>query len=301
MSNNFDFDSTFPTCSPMAVPLACLPSITSGTPPVSGTGPGQTLHLDANWHSILQQMQLTIFAVKSQLAALEEGHSVTAAQTAPQHNIPLAIPLAWDLPPMDSKTPHYKCNLELSSSLVVHVIGHQRWGLKQAHDLFSAWGMAFTTGEALIVFGNHIAMQHVYTLWKQCSGKTVLALAQPAPSQDPTLSTPQYSTQQPQPPFSTLSTAIASSITVMFTAATPSTQSRPTPWAAGSPMATGTLITIMPTSLAPGFPMDTSSLMTLSTPVLDLSALIISYTLRLYSQGTLAPHSTNTAQHSHPQ
>ncbi|KAG5337094.1 hypothetical protein C0989_010808 [Termitomyces sp. Mn162] len=66
--------------------LSCLPSIASGTPQVPGTGPAQTPHLDANWHLILQQMQLNLLAIESQLAAMEEEYSVAAAWIAPQHS-----------------------------------------------------------------------------------------------------------------------------------------------------------------------------------------------------------------------
>ncbi|KAG5350736.1 hypothetical protein C0989_009455, partial [Termitomyces sp. Mn162] len=77
-------------------------------------------------------------------------------------------------------------------------------------------------GEALVVFRKCIAKWHVHALQKQCSGIAAPAVAPLAPSQDPTSSTPKYSTQQPQPPsLPTPSTAIAPSVIVMYAAATP--------------------------------------------------------------------------------
>ncbi|KAG6892824.1 hypothetical protein C0993_002781 [Termitomyces sp. T159_Od127] len=202
-----------------------------------------TPHWTADWVSTMQQMQLTLAALERRLAALETGHMVAAAQTADKHsnapvahrsarpgrpkpsessqtpiappscnprrapcstsNTPLAIPLAWDLPPMNGKTPRYECALELPNSLVVHVVGHQRRGLKQAHDLSGSWLAAFLVGpagsegrrfvtiqgtdqqigEALVVLGKRIAKKCVCAPQKQRSGN-----AAPAPSREPALS-----------------------------------------------------------------------------------------------------------------
>ncbi|KAG5349467.1 hypothetical protein C0989_003617 [Termitomyces sp. Mn162] len=62
--------------------------------------------------------------------------ATTPTSCIPQHvvcpisNAPLAIPLAWDLSPINGCTPCFKCTLELPNSLVVHVVGHQGQGLK---------------------------------------------------------------------------------------------------------------------------------------------------------------------------
>ncbi|KAG5334189.1 hypothetical protein C0989_004134 [Termitomyces sp. Mn162] len=211
----------------------------------------------------------------------------------------------------------------ITNSLVAHIVGHQGQGLEQAHNLSGAWLAAFTVGlagddgcwfvtirstdqqigEALVVFGKHIAKWHVHILQKQHSGNAVPAVAPPAPSQDPTSSTPLPSTQQPQPPsLPTLSTTVAPSVIVTHAAATPSTQGMPTPQAVDSPMATRTLTSVMPTPLAPGSPMDTSLPMSLSTVAPDMSTPIISYAFvhYSYSQSTPALCGTPMAHYSCP-
>ncbi|KNZ80788.1 hypothetical protein J132_04293 [Termitomyces sp. J132] len=94
----------------------------------------------------------------------------------PTSNALLAIPLAQDLPPTDGHTPCIECVLELPNSLVVHVVGHQGQGLKQAldisgtclvaftvslaggdHQFVSIWGSDQQIGEALVVIGKWIA------------------------------------------------------------------------------------------------------------------------------------------------
>ena len=112
-------------------------------------------------------------------------------------NAPLAIPQAQDLSPIDGKTPHYKCMLELPNSLVAHILGHQGQGLKQAYDISSSWlatflvglaensGCQFVTirstnqqiGEALMVFEKCITKQYVHVPQKQHSGNAALALS----------------------------------------------------------------------------------------------------------------------------
>ncbi|KAG5348688.1 hypothetical protein C0989_008922, partial [Termitomyces sp. Mn162] len=101
----------------------------------------------------------------------------------PTSNAPLAISLAWDLPPMDGHTPHFECVLELPDSLVVHVVGHQGQGLKQALNISGTCLAAFTVssakgdcqfisiqgsnrqiGEALVIIGKQIAKKQVHIL-----------------------------------------------------------------------------------------------------------------------------------------
>ena len=91
---------------------------------------------------------------------------------------------------MDGRTPRFKCALKLPDSLVMHVVGHQGRGLKQALDISGACLSAFSTGlrdgnchyitiqgtdqqigEALVVFGKHIAKQCVHVPYKQCATK----------------------------------------------------------------------------------------------------------------------------------
>ncbi|KAG6883384.1 hypothetical protein C0993_006469 [Termitomyces sp. T159_Od127] len=130
-------------------------------------------------------------------------------------NTLLTVPLAWDLPPTNGKTPCYKCALELPNSLVAHVVGHQGHGLKQAHDLSSSQlaaflvgpaggeGRCFVTiwstnqqiGEALVVLGKRIAKKHMHAPQKQQSGN-----AAPAPSREPASSTLKPSIQFAPPP-----------------------------------------------------------------------------------------------------
>ncbi|KAG6883260.1 hypothetical protein C0995_012550, partial [Termitomyces sp. Mi166 len=112
-------------------------------------------------------------------------------------NAPLAIPLAQKLPLTNGQARHYECALKIPSSLVSHVIGHQGWGLKQAHDLSSSWlatfaigpigneGRQFVTirgtnqqiGEALVVIGKHIAKCQVRTPQKQKTGNAAPEVA----------------------------------------------------------------------------------------------------------------------------
>ncbi|KAG5348630.1 hypothetical protein C0989_009360 [Termitomyces sp. Mn162] len=68
--------------------------------------------------------------------------------TCATSNAPLAIPFAWDLPPMDGHTPCFKYVVELPDSLVAHVVGHQGQGLKQALDISGACLAAFTVSSA---------------------------------------------------------------------------------------------------------------------------------------------------------
>ncbi|KAG6858635.1 hypothetical protein C0995_015093, partial [Termitomyces sp. Mi166 len=139
---------------------------------------------------------------------------------------PLAIPLAQDLPPTNGQAHHYECALEIPDSLVLHVIGHQGRGLKQAHDLSGSQLAAFEVGpagnegrrfvtirgtdqqigEALVVIGKRIAKQHVHAPQKQKTGNSVPKVAALAPSpsnSDSALSTPQHPPQQARPPRST--------------------------------------------------------------------------------------------------
>ena len=103
---------------------------------------------------------------------------------------------------MDGKTSGYKCALELPNSLVAHIVSHQGWGLKQAHDISSSQLAAFLVGpagnsghqfvtirginqqigEVLVVFGKHIAKHCVCIPCKQYADNAALAVAMPAPS-----------------------------------------------------------------------------------------------------------------------
>ncbi|KAG6886872.1 hypothetical protein C0995_003693 [Termitomyces sp. Mi166 len=134
-------------------------------------------------------------------------------------NAPLAIPLAWELPPTDGQACCYECTLKIPDSLVLHVIGHQGRGLKQAHNLSSSWlatfavgpagneGRWFVTirstdqqiGEALVVIGKRIAKRQVHAPWKQKTGNTapgVAALALSPSDSGSVSSTPKPPTQQ---------------------------------------------------------------------------------------------------------
>ncbi|KAG6883275.1 hypothetical protein C0992_009220, partial [Termitomyces sp. T32_za158] len=199
------------TRTPTAAPSARPSNLASGTPPVPGTGPSMTPHWTADWFSLMQQMQLTLAALERKLAALKSGHVIAAARTAAKRsnapaarstsNTPLAVPLAWDLPPTDGKVPRYECALELPDSLVAHVVGHQGRGLKQAHDLSGSRLAAFTQiGEALVVFGKRITKKRVRAPRKQQSGNAALAVAVPTPSGANASSTPKPPTLSAPPP-----------------------------------------------------------------------------------------------------
>ncbi|KAG6893848.1 hypothetical protein C0995_015821, partial [Termitomyces sp. Mi166 len=167
---------------------------------------------------------------------------------------PLAIPLAQELPPTNGQARRYKCALEIPDSLVLHVIGHQGQGLKQAHNLSGSQlatfavgpagneGRWFVTirgtnqqiGEALVVIGKCIGKRRVRALRKQKTGNS-------APNQT-------------RSPCSTPSCS----------AATPATRATPLSFPAGSPMVTGPLTSAR--ASASGSPMNTTSPMALSTP-----------------------------------
>ncbi|KAG5350931.1 hypothetical protein C0989_008617 [Termitomyces sp. Mn162] len=205
-------------------------------------------------------------------------------------NAPLAITLAWDLLPMDGYTPCFECTLELPNSLVVHMVCHQGQGLKQALDISSAHLAAFMVssaggdhwfvsiqssdqqiGEALVVIGKQIAKKQVHIPQKQCSGNIAPAVAALAPLGSTVLSSP-TSTRLGVPSSSTL--AVASNTTTM--APTPSTQQPP------SLLLGSQMLSIHEGATLPS-PMDTTSPTTLSTPVPEVSALIIQYTFGHYS------------------
>ncbi|KAG6883772.1 hypothetical protein C0995_011608 [Termitomyces sp. Mi166 len=194
----------------------------SGTPPVPGEGPSATPVGTAKYWARVSQMELMITSIMARLAVIEDGlqiASVTARKapqpskvpssaskapspssktpTAPTSRIPrrtpLAIPLAWELPPTDGQARRYECALEIPDSLVSHVIGHQGRGLKQAHDLSGSRLAAFAVGpagnegrrfvtirgtdqqigEALVVIGKRIAKRRVRTAeaedWQLCA------------------------------------------------------------------------------------------------------------------------------------
>ncbi|KAG6858421.1 hypothetical protein C0995_016728, partial [Termitomyces sp. Mi166 len=81
--------------------------------------------------------------------------STAPTSRIPQHvvqsmsNAPLAIPLAQELLPTNGQAQRYECALEISNSLVLHVIGHQGQGLKQAHNLSSSQLAACVTNGPL--------------------------------------------------------------------------------------------------------------------------------------------------------
>ena len=93
-------------------------------------------------------------------------------------NALLAIPQAWDLPPTDRKTPHYKCVLEIPNSLVAMLLVIRGGTLnKPMTSLALDWppfdwsrgcwfisirGTNQQIGEALVVFGKHITKQYVH-------------------------------------------------------------------------------------------------------------------------------------------
>ncbi|KAG6882270.1 hypothetical protein C0995_015233 [Termitomyces sp. Mi166 len=273
------------------------------------------------------------------LAVIEDGLQIAsvAARTAPQpskvpasaskapppssktstmptshipRRTPLAIPLAQELPPTNGQARRYECVLEIPDSLVLHVIGHQGRGLKQAHDLSGSQLAAFAVGpagnkgcwfvtirgtnqqigEALVVIGKRIGKRRVHAPQKQKTGNSAPAVAALAPSlseSDSAPSTPQPSTQQTQPPRSTPSCP----------AATPTTRTTLLSLLAGSPMVTGPSMGAKP--LAAGSPMDTTSPMALSTLTPDMSETpVISYGFRHYSGANTAMRGSNTAQRS---
>ncbi|KAG6871106.1 hypothetical protein C0995_008154 [Termitomyces sp. Mi166 len=134
-------------------------------------------------------------------------------------NAPLAIPLAQELPPTNGQAHCYECALEIPDSLVLHMIGHQGQGLKQAHDLSGSWLAAFAVGpagneecwfvtirgtdqqigEALVVIGKCIAKCRVRAPRKQKTGNAALGVAAPALSPfdlGSVSSTPKPPTQQ---------------------------------------------------------------------------------------------------------
>ena len=131
----------------------------SAMPLVNLGDPWAMLHWTADWYSTMQQIQLSLSAIEHRLTVLESGHVVAGAQTAERQstvpltssarpsistkksstvppsyiprwvarsnsNAPLAIPQAWDLLPMNEKTPRYKCVLKLpdSPSLTLSII-----------------------------------------------------------------------------------------------------------------------------------------------------------------------------------
>ncbi|KAG6886639.1 hypothetical protein C0995_006314 [Termitomyces sp. Mi166 len=334
------------TC--MTAPLPSTAGQASGTPPIPGEGPSATLVGTAKYWAHVSQMELMITSIMACLTVIEDGLQIASVTTqkapqpskvlasaskappsssktptAPTSHIPrhvarttsktpLPIPLAQELPPTDGQARCYKCALEIPDSLVLHVIGHQGRGLKQAHDLSGSWLAAFAVGpagnegrqfvtirgtnqqigEALVVIGKRIAKQRVRAPWKQKTGNSapnVAALA-PSPSDlDSASSTPRHSTQLTRPPCSTLS----------HSAATPATWATPSSLLAGSPMVTGPLTSAKPS--ASGSPMDTTSPMALSTLTPGMSETpVISYGFGHYSGANTAMRGSNTAQRSRP-
>ncbi|KAG6882857.1 hypothetical protein C0995_013577, partial [Termitomyces sp. Mi166 len=277
---------TSPVNTCMTAPSPSTAGQASGTPPIPGEGPSATPVGTAKYWAHISQMELMITSIMARLAVIEDGLQIAsvAAQKAPQPSkapasaskapppssktptaptsripqrvartmskTPLAIPLAWELPPTDGQARRYECALEIPDSLMSHVIGHQEQGLKQAHDLSGSWLAAFAVGpagnegcrfitirgtnqqigEALVVIGKRIAKRRVRAPQKQKTGNSAPNIAAPAPS--PT--------------------------------ASPATQATPSSLPAGSPMVTGPPTSAKP--LASGSPMDTTSPMALSTP-----------------------------------
>ncbi|KAG6880909.1 hypothetical protein C0995_003862, partial [Termitomyces sp. Mi166 len=211
---------------------------TSGTPPVPGEGPSATPASTAEYWSRVSQMELMITSIMACLAVIEDGLQIAliATQKASQPSkatasaskapppssktptvptsriprrvvrttskTPLAIPLAWELPPTNGQARRYECMLEIPDSLVSHVIGHQGWGLKQAHDLSGSQLAAFAVGlagnegcwfvtirgtdqqigEALVVIGKHIGKGRMRAPRKQKTGNSAPNVAALAPS-----------------------------------------------------------------------------------------------------------------------
>ncbi|KAG6871651.1 hypothetical protein C0995_001805 [Termitomyces sp. Mi166 len=332
----------------MTAPSPSTAGQASGTPPILGEGPLATPVSTAKYWARISQMELMITSIMARLAVIEDGLQIAlvAAQTAPQPSkvpalaskapppssktstaptsriprhvarttskTPLAIPLARELPPTNGQAHRYKCALEIPDSLVSHVIGHQGWGLKQAHDLSGSRLAAFAVGpagnegrrfitirgtnqqigEALVVIEKHIGKCRVRAPQKQKTGNSALAVAAPAPSPsdwDSALSTPRPSTQQTQPPRSTPSRP----------AATPTTRTTPSSLPAESPIVTGPFTGAKPS--ASGSLMDTTLPMALFTLTPDmLETPVISYGFGHYSGANTAMRSSNTAQRSRP-
>ncbi|KAG6870916.1 hypothetical protein C0995_009725 [Termitomyces sp. Mi166 len=108
-------------------------------------------------------------------------------------NAPLAIPLAQELP-TDGQACCYKCALKIPHSLVLHMIGHQEQGLKQAHNLSGSQLAAFAVGPAgneghwfVTIRGTdqqigEALVCQVHALQKQKTGNAALGVAALAPS-----------------------------------------------------------------------------------------------------------------------
>ncbi|KAG6898852.1 hypothetical protein C0995_008080 [Termitomyces sp. Mi166 len=243
--------STSPVNTHTTAPSPSTSGQASGTPPIPGEGPSATPVGTAKYWARVSQMELMITSIMAHLAVIEDGLQIAsvAARIAPQPSkvpasaskapppssktpttptscipqrvarttskTPLAIPLTRELPPTNGQAHRYKCALEISNSLVSHVIGHQRRGLKQAHDLSSSWLAAFAVGlarneghqfvtirgtdqqigEALVVIGKHITKHRVRAPQKQKTGNSALEVAAPAPSpseSDSASSTPRH-------------------------------------------------------------------------------------------------------------
>ncbi|KAG6894205.1 hypothetical protein C0995_014826, partial [Termitomyces sp. Mi166 len=173
-------------------------------------------------------MELMVTGILARFAAIKEGLQITSVttQTAPKHNsapapaskappplsktpttptsqiprcvvqstsnAPLAIPFAWELPLTDGQACCYKCALEISNSLVSHVIGHQSSQLaafavgpagNEGCWFITIRGTDQQIGEALVIIEKRIAKHQVRAPQKQKTGNAVLRVAAPAPSQ----------------------------------------------------------------------------------------------------------------------